>query len=478
MNKPVRTALLAGALTVLAGCGVLEPRYRQPELPVENQWPISATSNAPVEASTTTNVADIGWRDFFADERLQKLIELALQNNRDLRVAVSNIERARGLYRIQRADRVPSVNAAGSMTRQRYPLSVVTPGAEYPLTEIYTADLSVSSFELDLFGRVRSLSRAALQQYFALEESRRSAQLSLIAEVANAYLTLASDRELQRLAEETLTSQEDSFRLTEQQHQRGAVSGLDLAQAQTIVESARADAARYEGNVIQDMNALTLLVGTTLDPSLLPEDFTEQAIGIAPLPGGLPADVLLRRPDILQAEHQLRSANANIGAARAAFLPNISLTGAVGSASTELSGLFKSATGTWSFIPQVTAPIFQGGRLLGNLGVARAERDIALAQYEGAIQAGFREVADALALTKTLARQRQAQQSLAAASSKAYKLSEERYRAGRDSYLSLLDSQRVDYSAQQGLISVRLAEQGNRVTLYKVLGGGWKERTQ
>lgn len=278
------------------------------------------------------------------------------------------------------------------------------------------------------------------------------------------------------MAEETLKNQENAFSLTQQRYERGAVSGLDLAQAQTTVESARADAAGYEGNVIRDINALTLLVGTTLDSEWLPEDFEEQVTGLQALPAGLPAEVLLRRPDILEAEFNLRAANANIGAARAAFLPSITLTGSVGGASEELSDLFDSANRTWSFVPQITVPIFQGGRLWANLGVASAERDIALAQYERAIQSGFRDVADALGLTPTLTRQREAQEKLVAAAQRAYQLSEERYRAGRDSFLNFLDAQRSEYAARQGLISTRLTEQSNRVTLYKVLGGGWRER--
>lgn len=473
MNKLLQVSVSLGLAFGVAGCGLLAPRYQPPALPVAEAWPIAA--NATVENNDAPAAADIGWRDFFVDQQLQQLIALALQNNRDLRVAVLNIERARAQYRVQRADRVPSINASGSMTRQKAPSATSTTGG-YPITEVYAANIGIAAFELDLFGRVHNLSRAALERYLAQEAARRSAQLSLIAEVANAYLTLAADRELQRLAQETLASQENSFRLIGQQHERGAVSGLDLAQAQTTVEAARVDAARYAGNVAQDINALTLLVGATVDINLLPDDFATQVTGLQPLPAGLPATVLLRRPDVLQAEHQLRAANANIGAARAAFLPSITLTGSVGSASTELSDLFKSGTGTWSFMPQITVPIFQGGRLLGNLSVAKTDRDITLAQYEKAIQSGFREVSDALALTQTLAQQRQAQQNLTDAAAKTYELSQARYRAGRDSYLALLDSQRSEYAARQGLIATRLAEQSNRVTLYKVLGGGWQER--
>jgi multidrug efflux system outer membrane protein len=288
---------------------------------------------------------------------------------------------------------------------------------------------------------------------------------------------LAADRELDRLALETLKSQEASYELTKKRHDSGAVSGLDLAQAQTTVESARADAARFEGNVAQDLDSLALLVGASIDAAQLPQGMDANVIGLAPLPPSLPSTVLLRRPDILQAEHVLRAATADIGAARAAFFPTISLTGDVGSASTTLSGLFKTGSMTWLVEPQATLPIFHGGALVGNLSAARTRREIAVAQYEKAIQSGFRDVADALALTATLERQHSAQQALVDATSQAYQLSQQRYKTGTDSYLTLLDAQRSFYAAQQGLISTRLAEQSNRVTLYKVLGGGWQEHS-
>jgi multidrug efflux system outer membrane protein len=487
----IRT-IAASALWLLSAC-TMEPRYRAPPLPVAEQWPIPATTpvatdttpmsaepaQSPGEASAAASLAawDIGWRDFFADPRLQQLIAQALANNRDLRVAVLNIELARAQYRVQRSNLLPAVNASGSYTKQKLP--AVETGLPYSITEsFYQVGVGVSSFELDLFGRVRSLTHAALEQYLAQEQARRSAQLSLIAQIADAYLTLASDRELQRLAQDTLKSQEDSFSLTQQRHSIGAVSGLDLAQAQTTVESARADAARYEGNVAQDIDALTLLVGAPVDAGLLPQDFNANTFGVNALPAGLPSTVLLRRPDVLQAEHLLRSASADIGAARAAFFPTISLTGSVGSASPALSGLFKSGTGTWAFTPQATLPLFHGGELVGNLSVARTNRDIALAQYEKAIQSSFRDVADALALTPTLERQRQAQESLVDASKRSYDLSQQRYKTGSDSYLAVLDAQRSYYGAQQGLIATRLAQQNNRVTLYKALGGGWQEHSR
>ncbi len=464
-----RLIAAAVALALFAGgCGVLEPRLPEAAPAIPAEWPIPATA-AAAQAGAAALTADIGWRDFFVDERLEEVIGRSLENNRDLRVAMLNVEKARAQYRIQRADRVPAVGASAAMLRS---------GGDVPVTETYTADLGVTEFELDLFGRVRNLSQAALQRYFAQEENRRSAQLALIAEVAGVYLTLAADQEQQRVAEATLATREDYYALTKKRYELGAVSALDLSQARTQVETARADAARYAGQIAQDTNALTLLVGAAVGPELLPTAFDQPVTGLAALPAGLPSEVLLRRPNVLAAEHLLRAANANIGAARAAFFPSIRLTGAVGSASDELSGLFDSGTSAWSFMPLVNLPIFQGGRLRAGLGVATADRDIALAQYEKAIQSGFREVADALALTATLAAQRAAGEATVEAAAEADRLSRARYDAGRDSYLVLLDAQRTLYLAQQVLITTRLAEQANRVTLYKVLGGGWQERSK
>lgn len=466
MSKTILTALAMATTLFVAGCATLEPRVPQAAPAIAADWPLPPTT-APT-ATTTTVAADIGWRDFFVDPNLEELIARALDNNRDLRVAVLNIEKARAQYRIQRADRLPSLGANATLERS---------GGDLPVSERYSAGVGIAEFELDLFGRVRNLSHAALQHYFAQEETRRSAQLSLIAEVANAYLTLGADQELLRVAQATLRTHEQSLALTSQRHALGAVSGLDLEQARTQVEAARADAARFAGQVTQDTNALTLLVGATVEPSLLPTGAAGHVTGLSTLPADLPSDVLLRRPDMLAAEHQLLAANANIGAARAAFFPSISLTGSAGAASGELSGLFEPGTRTWSFIPQINLPIFQGGRLRANLGMTTADRDIALAQYEKSVQSGFREVADALALTATLAEQREARQALVDAATRAEALSRTRYEAGYDSYLVLLDAHRTLYAAQQSLITVRLAEQANRATLYKVLGGGWHEHS-
>jgi multidrug efflux system outer membrane protein len=467
MSKKVATLLLMMGSVLTAGCGSLEPRLPQAQPSIPEQWPIPPTTvpAAATAPATDAPVADIGWGDFFVDPRLQQVIGLALENNRDLRVAVLNVQRAQGLYRVQRADRVPSVGANGTWSRT---------GGDGPLSDTYTASLGISDFELDLFGRVRNLSDTALQQFFAQEEARRSAQLALIAETATAYLTLAADQEQLRVAQDTLRTREESHAITEKRYEFGAVSALDVHQSRTQVEAARANMARYSGQVAQASNALQLLVGAPVPPELLPTAFGTSLTGLAPLPAGLPSDTLLRRPDVMGAEHELRAANANIGAARAAFFPSITLTGGAGYASDQLSNLFDTGTYAWAFVPQINVPIFQGGRLTANLDVATADRDIALARYEGAIQSAFREVADALALTATLDAQRAALQSTVDAASEADRLSRARYAAGRDSYLVLLESQRALYLAQEALIATQLAEQANRVRLYKALGGGWK----
>ncbi|MGD9599134.1 MAG: efflux transporter outer membrane subunit [Steroidobacteraceae bacterium] len=484
MHRP-SIVLAALATALLAGCGLLVPKLPAQQSAIPAEWPLPPTTGTGLDlpAPPTTRAdnqpttdnspaagvapADMGWRDFFVDSRLEELIALALANNRDLRVAVLNVERARAQYRIQRSERVPSVHATGALTRSG--------GESLPVSEQVSVTAGVVDFEFDLFGRVRNLSHAQLERYFAQEEARRAAQLSLIAELANAWLTLGADRELQRLARETLINRQQVLALTEKRHELGAVSALDVAQAQTVVEGARTDVARYAGQVATDINALTLLAGAPIPAALLPEKFDLRASGLGALPLGLPSEVLLRRPDIRQSERILRAANANIGAARAALFPSISLTGRAGYASDELSGVFDTGNRIWSFSPQLNLPIFTGGRNLANLGSATADRDIALAQYEKAIQAGFREVADALALTRTLAEQKASQQALLAAAARADELSRARYESGRDSYLVLLDAQRTLYGAQQSLIATDLAEQSNRVSLYKVLGGGWRE---
>ena len=464
MTKFKITALAAALALAGSGCAMLEPRLPAAQADIPVSWPMPEQGKVPVADAVA--VADVGWRDFFADERLEQVVAQALENNRDLRVAVLNVERAQAQYRIVRADRLPALGVTGQMERI---------GGDVPVSEQYSVNLGVAAFELDLFGRVRNLSQAALQGYLATEQNQRAAQLALIAQVAGSWLALGADEQALAIARDTLASYEESLALSQKMFDLGATSALQLNQTRTLVESARADVARYSGQVAQGRNALALLVGQPVDSSLLPNQLDIDSSGVAALPAGLPSEVLLRRPDVMAAEHSLRGANANIGAARAAFFPSIRLTGAIGSASGELSGLFESGTRVWSFMPQVSLPIFQGGRLRANLGMATAERDIALANYEKAIQAGFREVADALALSQTLAEQRTALEALVAAAQQAHDLSQARYDAGMDSFLVLLDARRSLYSARQGLVAVQLAEQANRISLYKALGGGWVE---
>lgn len=450
--------ILAASLA-LAGCASMAPTYERPAAPVAAQWPV------PQGSATQAKAADLGWREFFTDARLQALIEQALANNRDLRVAVLNVQRAQAQYGVQQADRLPSVNAAAAQSATR------SPGGS--ISRQYTATLGVSAWELDLFGRVKSLNDAALQQYLATDDARRSAQLSLVAEVAGAYLTLAADQEKLRLAEQTLLARQDGLRLTQRLQAAGVASALDLRQAEIAAETAQTDLAGLTTQVAQDRNALALLVGQPLTPEQLPVAGTATAVTqAAELAAGLPSEVLLARPDVQQAERTLQAANANIGAARAAFFPRISLTASAGSASGELDGLFRSGSGLWTFMPQVSLPIFDAGRNQANLSMAQVDRDIALAQYEKAIQAAFRDVADALAARATLGQQIASQQRLVAQTQDALRLAEARFRQGLDDRLATLDAQRSLYAAEQGLISSRLAQQVNRVTLYKVLAGG------
>jgi multidrug efflux system outer membrane protein len=466
------SAAVAIVLFVLSGCASMAPNYTRPEAPVPSEWPSGPAYKSSTADTGERSAADITWQEFFIDKQLQELISLALENNRDLRVAALNVERTQALYRVQRAELLPSVNAGATFSKERIP--GILSGRGQPSTEeLYNVNLGISSWELDLFGRIRSLKDAALQEYLATEQARRSTQISLVAEVANTYLTLAADRELLRLAQETLRTQEATYNLIRRRYEVGASSELDLRQAQTRVDAARVDISRYTAVVAVDENALKLLIGSPVPDGLLPTELGT-ITSLQDISPGVPSDVLQRRPDILQAENQLKAANANIGAARAAFFPRITLTTSIGTTSDQLSGLFKSGSDTWSFIPQIVMPIFDA-RTRPAYDAAKVDREILLAQYEKAIQVAFREVADALAQRGTLGDQMVAQQSLVQATAESYRLSDLRYKSGIDSYLSVLDAQRSLYGAQQGLIGVRLSRLTNLVTLYKVLGGGASE---
>jgi multidrug efflux system outer membrane protein len=465
-----RGAVAALAFLVLSGCASMAPKYARPEAPVPSQWPAGPAYKESAGNSEGRITADIKWQEFFIDTQLQKLISLALENNRDLRIAALSIERAQALYRIQRADLLPTVVAAGSGIAQRMPASRSGTG-ESPTVHQYSVDLGFSAYELDLFGRVRSLKDQALEELFATEEARRSMQISLVAEVASNYLTLAADKERLKIARDTFESQQASYNLIKRRFEAGASSELDVRQAETSVDSARVDIAFFTSQVARDENALALVVGSPVPPDLLPSGLSA-ITALKELSPGLPSEVLQRRPDIAGSEHLLKAANANIGAARAAFFPRISLTTSLGLSSDQLSGLFKAGAGAWMFAPQITLPVFDTGRNLANLKAAEVDREIFLAQYEKTIQSAFREVADALAQHGTLDDQLEAQRSLTDATAVSYRLSRARYEKGIASYLNVLDSQRSLYTAQQGLISVRLSRLTNLVTLYKVLGGG------
>lgn len=452
--------------TLLAGCVSLDPRHETPALPTPDAWPQGPAYAASTE---TASGALPAWREFYADPKLQQLIDIALRENRDLRVAALNIERARAAHRIQRSELLPSVNGAVQGVAQQTPIAL---GGTGETARQYSATVGVTAFELDFFGRVRSLNRAALQNYLATEDARDSAQISLIAEVATLYLSYAGDVELLQLSQDTLTAQQRSLQLTQQRHEAGAASRLDVRRAQSIVERARADVATYTTLVAQDENALALLLGAPVPAELRPTTIDAIQFSATPFPTGLPSDVLLARPDIRASEHQLRAANANIGAARAAFFPRISLAGSMGEADVAFENLFNGADSVWSFTPTITIPIFDAGARRGRLGVAEADRDIAVANYERAVQVAFRETSDALAEYGTMGEQLDAREDLAEAAADTYSMSEARYREGIDNYLGLLDAQRELYAAQQALVRARVQRGTNLVRLYKTLGGG------
>jgi len=463
-----RYLLLGVAAAFLGGC-TLAPKYTRPEPPVPATWPAGPPYDNAQASPGAPAAAGLAWREFFTDDRLRKIIESALNDNRDLRVAALNVERARAYYGIRRAELLPTVNATGSGSRQRIPGDLSGNG-NAKTVEQFGVNLGMASWEIDFFGRIRSLKDAALLEYLATAQARSGARIQLVSGVANAYLTLAADRETLNLAQSTLDSRRTAHDLIRKRRDIGLATELDLRQAQTRVDAARADVALYSRLAAQDENTLDLLVGSKVPAGLLPDNLTlvSPAREISP---GVSSEVLLDRPDILQAENRLKAADANIGAARAALFPRISLTTAFGTASGELSGLFKSGSESWNFSPQVVVPIFDT-RAWSGLKAIKVEREIALAQYEKAIQAAFREVADALAVRGTVENHLSAQRSLVEAASEILRLSDARYAKGIDSFLGVLDAQRSLYSAQQGLIAVRLTKLANQVRLYAVMGGG------
>jgi outer membrane protein, multidrug efflux system len=466
VDRVMRSGLLAllGATLALTGCMSFTPAYERPAAPVAATY---APELSPAGTAGATAAADIEWQRFFSDARLKALIEIALANNRDLRVAVLNIEQARASYQVKRADELPSLGAGLSAQRQA--------GSSGGLVNTYAVGLQITSYELDFFGRVRSLSQAALAQYLATEEARKTAQIALIAAVATTHVSLLADDELLRVTRDALVTREDSFKLTKLKFDNGASSELDLRQAEQLLEGARATLAQTQRQRTLDENALVLLLGQPLPADLPAAQPLSAQPGIGDLPAGLPSELLTRRPDVRQAEQLLLAANANIGAARAAFFPRISLTANAGTASTELSGLFKSGSYALTGTATLLQPIFDAGRNQANLEVAKVSKDIAIAQYEKAIQTAFREVSDSLAGRGTLGEQLRAQTAQANAAQVSFTLADLRYRNGASSYLDVLDAQRALFTAQQATVQVQALQVQNLVTLYKVLGGGWAE---
>ena len=465
----IRKLLLVGVMICLGGCTMV-PKYSRPAAPIPADWPSGPAYKDTASTSATPEAPDLQWREFFTDAKLQEVIDRALKNNRDLRLAALNVDRTRALYRVRRAELFPTLETDASAIKQKVRISGAGNNSSMVNLESYTVNLGVTAWEIDFFGRIRSLAQSALEEYFGTEHARRSAQILLVSEVANTYLTLAADTENLKLSQSTLESQQASYDVIRRRFEVGLAPELDLRQAQTRVETARRDIARYTGLVAQDENALNLLAGSSVPPNLLPQTLNAMA-PLANISAGMSSEVLLRRPDILQAESSLKAANANIGAARAAFFPRISLTSAIGSASGDLAGLFKSSSAVWSYSPQIVLPIFDA-RTWSALKVTQVDREIAVTQYEKAIQTAFREVADALAKKGTLGDELAAQQSLVNALEKTYQLSNARYEKGIDIYLNVLDAQRSLFVAQQVLIAVRLARLTNQVQLYSVLGGG------
>jgi outer membrane protein, multidrug efflux system len=477
---------VVAAVAALTAC-TMEPHYKRPEAPVPTGW-----TDPAQPSNNTTPAAQMGWRNFFPDKNMQRLIEVALANNRDLRVAALNVQATQAQYRIQRSDLFPTVAATGLEEIEKYPSGVTaatgtsggsgSAGAGVSTNgttvRFFEAGVGFTSYEIDLFGRIRSLNHEAFEKYLSSEETRRSTQLSLIAQVVGAYLTVLADETILRVTRDTLQSQQESYDLTKRSLDAGTTTALAFRQAATTVDTAKANLAQYNRQAAQDRNALVLLLGGPIPPEVAFDIDLGNVNLSADLPAAVPSEVLTSRPDVLAAEHTLIAANADIGAARAAFFPSITLTGQFGSASTQLSGLFKSGTSAWSFAPQITLPIFTGGKNKASLDLSKIEKDINIAQYEKTLQTAFREVDDALSARRTLDEQLVAQRALLEDTSQSYELANLRFKNGVDSFLPVLDAQRALYSAQQSVISLELIRLQNMATLYKALGGGMQEATR
>lgn len=462
-KRILRFMSLLVMVATLGGC-TMAPDYVRPDAPIPNVYSSDAGSGDP-------NL--MPWRYFFKDEGIQRVVGLALEHNRDLRIALLNVEKARALYRIQAADLLPTVSAASSIDSQKLP-AMMSPTFERDITRTYSASLGFSAFELDLFGRVRSLTEAAHEQFYSIENDAQSARLTLVAEVAAMYLQLVADRELRDITEKTYKNRKAHFDSTLMRHKSGIASLLEVNQARTGMEEARASFAQLEAKLGQTENTLALLMGTAI-PADLPNVRTLSSVKALPdVPAGLPSQLLERRPDLVSAEHMLKSYNANIGAARANFFPTISLTGALGTISPEARHLFGNGMETWRFMPQATLPIFDTGRNIATLQAAKRDKEIAVARYEKTIQTAFKEVSDSLVQREFITEQLDAQKSLLDATSQYYTLAKNRYDVGVDNQLTLLDAQRALYSAEVSYINTRLLRETNALTLYKTIGGGWQ----
>ncbi|ATG79814.1 efflux transporter outer membrane subunit [Pseudoalteromonas sp. 1_2015MBL_MicDiv] len=455
-------SLSAIALLVLSGCQ-LAPEQKDLVLPV---------SDAYASGTAQSAAQQLNWQQFFNDEKLQTLISQSLEHNKDMQIAVLNVQRVRGLYQIEDSALYPSLDLNASGTRQRLPADLAGTG-DATISSQYSATVGITSYELDIWGKVRNQSAQALQNLYSTELSQYSTQVSLISELANAWLNYATDLQLLELAKETLTSQQESLSLTQKSFDLGATSSITLEQLRSTVATAKVDIATYKRLLKRDKSALDLLVGKSVSADLLPDKDLTNLISMPEVPVGLPSDLLSQRPDIKAAEHLMLAANANIGIARAAFYPSISLTANAGSASSDLSGLFDSGSGTWSFVPSISLPIFNMGRNQANLDVAKADQEIAVATYQQKIQNAFREVADALADREGYQEQLSALDMLISSRQITFDLSKMRYEKGADSYLQVLDAQRTWYGAQQQLIAGQQAYLASQINLYKALGGGW-----
>lgn len=477
--SPAYVMLVSGLLTA---CANLAPDYERPVAPVPEEYgQLAPLHDNSVMLESKQSVAQQSPQTFFADEQLQRLLSLAQQNNRDLKVAILNIDQARAQYGVQHAAHLPSLQASSGVSSSRTASDFALPGQPIILRE-YSVSLGLTAYEFDFFGRISNLKTQAMEQYLATEEAARTVRIGLATEVANTWFTWSADRNRLALSKALLRSQNETLSLMQQKLALGGMSVLEVRQQEVAVANARSDVASLIAQEAKDRNALTLLLGTAVPDELVPQTYSGSfdtrfdeygRTALPALPAGLPSDLMLRRPDLLEREHALKAASASIGAARAAFYPNISLTAQAGSSSMELDGLFSGGAKTWAFAPQINLPIFAGGANKAKLNIAKAERDIALANYEKAIQTAFREVSDALADRRSIGQQLDAQRDLVKASEDAFVLSRNRFDMGLDDWLDVLNAERTYANARMGLIDIHNRQLSNGVTLYKVLGGGW-----